>query len=325
MLQSSSYSSLVPSATGGETKEAGALIIPPYLQPGDTIAIVCPAGYMPQEKAETCIQTLQQWGYKVVVGKTLGLQNNYFSGTDAERLADLQWALDDDNIKAVFCGRGGYGTSRIVDGINWGKFRQNPKWVVGFSDITVLHSCLYTQLHTASLHAPMAAAFNDGEAENFYIQSLRKAFTGESLQYEIEANAANKTGMATGTLVGGNLALLVHQIGTPTDIDTTGRVLFIEDIGEYAYSIDRLLVHLQRNGKLQNLAGLIVGHFSDVKDTTVLFGQSVEEMILEKVAPYSYPVCFHFPVGHDKENVALKVGLNYTLEVEKKVTLKEIV
>jgi muramoyltetrapeptide carboxypeptidase len=300
------------------------IIVPPYLQPGDAIGIVCPAGYMPREKAETCIQTLQEWGYKVVVGKTLGLQNNYFSGTDAERLEDLQQMLDDDNIKAVLCGRGGYGTSRIIDGINWEKFKANPKWVIGFSDITILHSCLYTQLNTASLHAPMAAAFNDGEAENFYIQSLRKAIAGEPLLYEAEAHAANKPGSATGQLIGGNLAILIHQIGTPTDINTDGKILFIEDIGEYAYSIDRLLVHLQRSGKLQHLAGLIVGHFSDMKDTTVPFGQTVEQMILERCAPYSHPVCFNFPVGHDKENVALKVGLDYQLAVGKTVTLTEV-
>ncbi len=324
MLSSSNKPSLVPPPLG-ETEGAETFIIPPYLQPGDAIGIVCPAGYMPREKAETCIQTLQQWGYKVVVGKTLGLQNNYFSGTDAERLADLQQMLDDKNIKAVLCGRGGYGTSRIIDGINWEDFKAKPKWVIGFSDITVLHSCLYTQLKTASLHAPMAAAFNDGEAENFHIHSLRKALAGDSLQYEVEAHAANVTGIANGQLIGGNLALLVHQIGTPTDIDTAGKILFIEDIGEYAYSIDRLLVHLQRSSKLQNLAGLIVGHFSDMKDTTVPFGQSVEEMILEKVAPYNYPVCFNFPIGHDKENIALKVGMEYRLAVGEKVMLEELV
>jgi muramoyltetrapeptide carboxypeptidase len=298
--------------------------IPPYLQPGDSIAIVCPAGFMPAEKAATCIETLTQWGYKVVIGKTLGLQNNYFSGTDAERLEDLQHVLDDSNIKAVLCGRGGYGTSRIVDSINWENFKQHPKWVIGFSDVTVLHSCLYSQLNTASLHAPMAAAFNDGEAENFSVQSLRKALTGEPLYYEVPAQLANRAGQASSLLVGGNLALLIHQIGTPTDLDTSGKILFIEDIGEYAYSIDRLLVHLQRSGKLDGLAGLIVGTFSDMKDTAVPFGQSIEQMVLEKVAPYNYPVCFGFPVGHTRENVALKVGLQYRLQVGETVVLEEM-
>lgn len=300
------------------------IIIPPYLKPGDSIGLVCPAGYMPAEKFGTCIQTLQQWGYQPVVGKTPGRQHNYFSATDADRLADLQQMLDDDRIKAVLCARGGYGTSRIVDELNWEKFKANPKWVIGFSDITVLHSCLFTRLKTASLHAPMAAAFNDGEAQNEYLQSLRSALSGKMLFYETAAHPANRNGSAKGILIGGNLALVAHQIGTATDMDTNGKILFIEDIGEYYYAIDRLLVQLQRSQKLENLAGLVIGHFSDMKDTAVPFGQTVEELILEKVKNYDYPVCFRFPVGHDTENVALKIGMTYQLEVAGQVTLKEV-
>jgi muramoyltetrapeptide carboxypeptidase len=301
------------------------IITPPYLQPGDAIGLVCPAGYMPTEKFATCIQTLQDWGYQTVVGKTPGHQYHYFAGTDAERLADLQQMLDDDNIKAILCARGGYGTSRIIDEVNWKKFKANPKWIIGFSDVTVLHSCLLTQLQTASLHAPMAAAFNDGNAQNEYIQSLRDALCGKPLTYKTTAHPANRKGNSKGVLAGGNLALLAHQIGTATDINTDGKILFIEDIGEYYYATDRLLVQLQRSNKLKNLAGLIVGHFSDMKDTTVPFGQSVEEMILEKVKEYNYPVCFNFPVGHDKENVALKIGKTYQLKVGEQISLQEII
>lgn len=300
------------------------ITIPPYLQPGDAVGLVCPAGYMPSGKFATCLQTLQDWGYQPVTGKTPGHKYHYFAGTDEERLADLQQMLDDDNIKAVLCARGGYGTSRIIDGLNWEKFKLYPKWIIGFSDITVLHSCLLAQLNTASLHAPMAAAFNDGEAQNEYIQSLRNALSGQPVYYKTAAHPANKKGTAKGILAGGNLALLAHQVGTSTDVDTTGKILFIEDTGEYYYAIDRLLVQLQRSGKFRHLAGLIVGHFSDMKDTTVPFGQTVEEMILEKVKEYDYPVCFNFPVGHDKENVALKIGVEYHLKVGEQVVLKEV-
>ncbi len=311
----------VSSPSFGSVGEAA--IIPPYLQPGDRIGLVCPAGYMPFEKFQTCIQTLQEWGYQPVVGKTPGHQYHYFSGTDAERQTDLQQMLDETHVKAVLCARGGYGTSRMIDELNWEKFKANPKWVIGFSDITVLHSCLLTQLNTASLHAPMAAAFNDGEAQNKYIQSLRNVLSGQPVMYETAAHPANKKGSANGILAGGNLTLLAHQVGTATDIDTAGKILFVEDIGEYYYAIDRLLVQLQRSGKLKNLAGLIVGHFSDLKDTTVPFGQTVEEMILEKVKDYDYPVCFNFPVGHDKENVSLKIGVWYRLIIEAQVLLIE--
>ena len=317
MLSNSGVSS--PSFGGvGET------VIPPYLQPGDRIGLVCPAGYMPFENFRTCIQTLQEWGYQPVVGRTPGHQHHYFAGTDAERLNDLQQMLDDTSIKAILSARGGYGTSRLIDELNWEQIKANPKWIIGFSDITVLHSCLFTQLNTASLHAPMAAAFNDGEAQNEYIQSLRNALSGQPIVYETAAHPANKKGTAKGILVGGNLTLLAHQVGTATDIDTGGKILFIEDIGEYYYAIDRLLVQLQRSGKLKNLAGLIVGHFSDLKDTTVPFGQTVEEMMLEKVKDYHYPVCFQFPVGHDKENLSLKIGVSYLLAVGEQVTLAEI-
>lgn len=297
---------------------------PPYLQKGDTIGIVCPAGAMPLVKAETCINILKKWGYKVKVGTTLGHEYNYFSGTDEERLTDLQMMLDDKEVKAVLCGRGGYGTNRIIDAIDWKIFKKNPKWIIGFSDITVLHSYLFTKLKTTSLHAPMAAAFNDDGYKNPYVQSLKNALSGKPAVYKTAGHPANRKGIAAGQLVGGNLSLLAHQIGTESDIDTRGKILFIEDVGEYLYNVDRMMIQLQRSGKLSGLKALIVGGFSDMKDTTTPFGQAVEELILDKVKAYNYPVCFHFPVSHDKENFALKVGGEYELAVGKNVVLKEV-
>lgn len=299
--------------------------IPSYLSPGDTIGIACPAGYMAAEKAQTCIDTLQQWGYQVKVGKTLGSSSpTYFSGTDEERLRDFQAMLDDDSVKAILCGRGGYGTGRIIDRLDFKDFKKNPKWIIGFSDITVLHSHLYSNYKIASLHAPMAAAFNDEGFNNEYVQSLRKALEGKPQRYQCAAHEYNHKGEAIGELVGGNLSLIAHLVGTPSDIKTRGRILFLEDIGEYLYNVDRMLYQLKRAGKLDKLAGLLIGGFTENKDTERPFGETVYDIVYEVVKEYDYPVCFNFPVSHAKENYALKVGVGYKLKVGKgKVTLEE--
>jgi muramoyltetrapeptide carboxypeptidase len=301
------------------------ITIPPYLKPGNTIGIVCPAGYMPFEKAQTCIETLTAWGFKVVVGKTLGNQFNYFSGTDKERRDDLQRMLDDDHIDAILCGRGGYGTGRIIDQLDFSKFKKHPKWIIGFSDITVLHCHLFSNFKIASMHAPMAAAFNDGEFKNQYIQSLHDALIGKKADYKTGGNILDQPGKTKGILVGGNLSLLVNVIATPSDIQTKNKILFIEEIGEYIYSVDRMTYQLKRSGKLNDLNGLIIGGFTDMKDTTIPFGQTIEHVIKDLVKDYNYPVSFGFPVSHDKENYALKVGVDYSLKVEKDlVELKEL-
>jgi len=292
--------------------------IPPYLQPGDTIGIVCPAGYMPTEKAQTCINTLLLWGYKVKTGRTLGSNSqNYFSGTDEERLNDFQQMLDDNDIKAILCARGGYGITRIIDKINFKKFRKDPKWIIGFSDVTVLHSHIYSNYEIPTLHAPMAAAFNDGGAENEFVLSLKAVLQGKEIKYSCDGHEYNREGKAEGDLVGGNLALLAHLVGSDSDIKTKNRILFIEDVGEYLYNIDRMLCQLKRSGKLSKLAGLIVGGFTDNKDTERPFGQTAYEIIKEAVKEYDYPVCFGFPVSHEKENLALKVGVQYRLKVNR--------
>ena len=291
------------------------LRIPPYLRPGDTIGIVCPAGHMDREKAEQCITTLRNWGYGVRIGKTLGASWHYFSGTDRERLDDLQQMLDDPSVHAVLCARGGYGTSRIIDQLDLTRFNASPKWVIGFSDVTVLHAHLYSVCRTASLHAPMAGAFNDEGWAGPYVASLHRALSGGKPSYPAAAHPFNRKGDAEAVLVGGNLSLLVHLSGSVSEVNTDGVILFLEDIGEYLYHIDRMMIQLLRSGRLDRLAGLIIGGFSQMKDTVVPFGQTVEELIRDKVAGFAYPVCFGFPVSHEKENYALKIGVRHRLEV----------
>ncbi|HSQ43412.1 MAG TPA: LD-carboxypeptidase, partial [Ginsengibacter sp.] len=287
--------------------------------------ILCPSGYMPYEKAVTAIETLTGWGFHIVTGKTLGHQFNYFSGTDEERLNDLQQMMDDDNIKAVFCARGGYGMGRIIDKLSFKKFKGNPKWIIGFSDITVIQSHLFSKYKIASMHAPMAAAFNGGENKNQYIQTLHDSLIGRKADYVSTGNEFNKKGKASGILVGGNLSLLAHLTGTSSELKTKNKILFIEDVGEYIYNVDRMMYQLKRSGKLDKLNALIVGRFTEMKDTTIPFGQSAEEVIRDIVKEYDYPVCFNFPVSHDKENYALKIGVEYKLSVSTTMTvLKEL-
>lgn len=301
------------------------IIVPPYLKSGDTVAIVCPSGYLPAEKAQTCIRVLCDWGFNVKVGKTLGHQFNYFAGTDQERLEDFQEALDDDSVQAILCGRGGYGVSRIIDNIDWTKFKSNPKWIIGFSDITVFHCHLLSQFNTVSIHSSMSAAFDDDRYKNDYIQSIRKAITGEKLLFSCETHEFNKQGEVKGELVGGNLSLLAHLIGSKSDINTNGKILFIEDIGEYIYNIDRMLIQLERAGKFNNLKALIAGGFTDMKETTIPFGQTAYEIIRDKMKNYDYPVCYGFPVSHDIDNYALKVGVDYKLSINsKEVSISEV-
>ena len=298
---------------------------PPYLQPGDMIGIVCPAGYMTLERAKTCIETLPEWGYTVRTGETLGSSSdNYFSGTDSERMTDLQRMLDDPSIRAILCGRGGYGLSRIIDQIDFSRFKKNPKWIIGYSDITVLHAHIHTRYDIATLHAPMAGAFNDGGASGPYVESLRQALRGEKMTYECAPNPFNRKGEASGELVGGNLSLLAHLSGSRSELNTKGKILFLEDVGEYMYNIDRMLQQLKRSGCLEPLAGLLIGGFTDLKDTERPYGMPVYDLIQEIVEQYDYPVSFGFPVGHGGENYALKSGVEHRLKVGKnKVKLEE--
>lgn len=299
---------------------------PPYLKKGDTIGIICPAGYMAKEKVQTCMNTLKDWGYCVKVGQTVGSgSKTYFSGTDEERLTDLQQMIDDDEINAILCGRGGYGTGRIIEKVNFKKFKKHPKWIIGYSDITVLHAHLYTNYKISSLHAPMAAAFNNEGYKNEYVLSLKNVLTGGKMKYKCRGHELNKTGVAVGELIGGNLALLAHIIGTTSDYKTKGKILFVEDVGEQLYNLDRMMYQLNRSGKLSKLAGLIFGGFTDTKDTEKPFGKTIYEILNDIVQEYGYPVCFDFPVSHADENYALKIGAMCKLKSGKdKVLLEEI-
>lgn len=303
---------------------------PPYLKPGDVIGITSPAGPSTLEEVETTGKILESWGYKLLIGETVGKKDFNEGGTDEERLADLQRMLDNPSLKAIMCSRGGYGCVRIVDKLNWTKFKANPKWLIGFSDITVLHSHIHANCNVATIHSKMLNSFPDdmGKAEPLQAQtidSIHDALSGKKMSYTVVPNILNRMGEAQGMLVGGNLRTLETLAGSASDIKTDGKILFVEDTGEYLYSIDRMFWNLKRTGKLSKLAGLIVGGFR-VKpdDPGEEFGKTVPEIVLEKVAEYKYPVCFDFPVGHQRNNFALKCGVKHNLNVsESEVTLIE--
>ncbi|WP_346237832.1 S66 peptidase family protein [Niabella insulamsoli] len=308
-----------------------AAVIPPYLQPGDMIGITSPAGYTTREGIIPAATLLQQWGYKIRVGYTIGKRDHTFGGTDGERKADLQMMLDDPQIKAIMCARGGYGSVRIVDELNWDQFKNKPKWVIGFSDITVLHSHIQKNLGIATIHSKMCNSFPDNwdvadALQQRTILSIQEALSGSLMQYSAPQSISNRAGGAKGLLVGGNLKTLESLAGSKSDIDTNGKILFVEDTGEYLYSIDRMFWNLKRTGKLSGLAGLIVGGMKIKQDDPgEYFGQSVYDIVMQKVKDYKYPVCFDFPVGHQIDNFALKCGVLHDLSVTAAGTqLKEI-
>ena len=305
-------------------------LIPAYLKPGDTIGITCPAGYITIEDVQPGIKVIESWGYKIKIGDTVGKKDNTFGGTDEERTKDFQAMLDDKEVKAILCARGGYGMVRIIDNINFDAFRKKPKWIIGFSDITVLH-CHLDHWKIPSLHSKMLNSFPKewSAAEPIQIEtilSIRAALSAEKTNIVVPANTYNRTGNAKGILVGGNLSIIYNMVGTASDINTNGKILFIEDVSEYFYSIDRMLWNLKRSGKLKNLAGLVVGGFNRLKnDEGEEFGHDHYDMVTNLVKEYKYPLCFDFPVGHQKNNFALKCGMIHRLEVNsEKCSLIEI-
>ena len=300
-------------------------IQPAPIRPGETVGITCPAGFMTKERTEVCVQRLADWGYQSVLGETLFSSSaNYFSGTDDERAADFQRMLDDPSIRTILFGRGGYGMSRIIDRLDFTEFLKNPKWIAGYSDITVLLAHLYTRYGIASLHSPMAGAFQDFPDDNKYLPALREMISGGRMDYMVDADSRNKPGEAVGPLLGGNLALFTHLMGTPSFPDLTGAILFLEDVGEQLYNIDRMLRQLKRGGQLDRLSGLIFGGFTECKDTDRPFGQDVSQILQAVVADYEFPVCYDFPVSHTDRNYPLKYGVRARLIVsETSVRLQE--
>lgn len=315
-----------------EEETANPLIIPPYLKQGDTIGITSPAGYTTLKDIQPAIDLVQSWGFKIKVGDTIGKRDFTFGGTDEERRTDFQQMINDDAVKAILCARGGYGFVRIIDRIDFSKLKQHPKWMIGFSDITVLHSHINRNVGVATIHSKMCNSFPEdwSKAEPIQIEtinSIRDILKGVKMNYSIVPNEKNRLGTASGTLVGGNLKTLESLAGSSSDIKTAGKILFVEDTGEYMYSIDRMFWNLKRSGKLDHLAALIIGGFK-VKpddDPNEQFGKTLQEIVLEKIKDCNYPVCFDFPVGHQKNNFALKCGVKHKIVITStQCTLNEL-
>jgi len=289
---------------------------PPFLQKGATIGITCPSGFVSNERVIPAIETLQSWGFRVKVGNTVGNEFHYFSGTDEERASDLQAMLDDPMLSAIIMGRGGYGLSRIIDQLDFTLFKKFPKWICGFSDITVLHQHIHQNIGIATLHSPMCGAFKDFNENCDYLCQFKSILQGEPQTYLTPPNEHNRFGSAESTVIGGNLAIISHLVGSSSDLDSNGKILFLEDIGEHLYQIDRMLMQLKRAGKLKGLKGLILGSFTEIEDTERPFGQSLETIISSKVEEFDFPVCFGFPIGHQEINFSLALGMKHRLDVD---------
>jgi muramoyltetrapeptide carboxypeptidase len=289
------------------------MIKPAALQKNDTIGIVSPGRKLDKDTLQASIQIIESWGYRVKTSTNFfSKAHAYLAGSDADRLEDLQKMLDDTSVKAIICARGGYGTSRILDQLDFKSFLKSPKWICGFSDITALHLKLQT-LGVQSIHGTMPVLFPKPESA-LSVETLQQVLSGKSVPLEAALNSKNKTGKVTGALVGGNVSLIVDSLGTASEIDTTNKILVIEEIEEYLYRMDRMMVHLKRAKKFDRLAGLVVGYMTDIKDPE-LFGESIEEIILNHVKGLDFPIGFGFPVGHENPNIAWIEGVIATLEV----------
>jgi muramoyltetrapeptide carboxypeptidase len=299
------------------------MIIPPYLKPDNKIRIVSPAGKVKEKYVLPAVDWLLDQGYRVELGQHVFSSHFQFAGTDQQRLEDLQTALDDAETSAIICSRGGYGTVRIISKLNYDGLFRHPKWIVGFSDITILHSCL-NRNRLATIHGAMPRYFFDKEEQpNENLQSLMQLLTGGGAFYTIPAAEGDRPGKATGELVGGNLSIISSMQGTHCELDTSGKILFLEDIDEFLYHSDRLMHQLKLSGKLDNLAGLVLGNFTDMKDNESPFGKTIHEIVAEAVEEYDFPVCYGFPAGHNGKNLALVFGQPWELNVnEQDSTLK---
>ena len=288
-------------------------ISPPYLQAGDMIAIVATARFITPDILLPVIKTINSWGLQVYLHPELYAQENQFAGSDETRVRVLQDLLHNTTVKAILCARGGYGTTRIIDKLDFTHFKKAPKWIIGFSDVTALHVRL-NHLGIQSLHSIMPILFENIGAEKSTL-SLKSTLLKDFHDFNVLPHEYNRTGTATAELIGGNLSMLAHLMGTPDEIETKGKILFIEDLDEYLYHIDRMMTQLKRGGKINQLAGLIVGHFSDMKDNLVPFGKNALQIIADQTKEFDFPVCFGFPVGHAFDNMTLVCGAEYKLAV----------
>lgn len=290
------------------------MIIPDYLKKGDSVAIVATARKYSLENLQPAIELLESWGLKVVIGNTIGLDNNQLGGTDVQRASDFQQMIDNPNIKAIWCVRGGYGTVKMIDLVDFTHFKKRPKWIIGFSDITVLHNHIHN-ISVASIHAIMPInVLNTCEESK---ESLHKALFGYTLQYEFPYSDYNRLGKAEGEIVGGNLSVLYSLLGSKSEIDCRGKILFIEDLDEYLYHIDRMMMNLKRNNCFEGLKGLIVGGMTDMHDNEIPWGKNAMEIIKEITAEYDFPIGFDFPAGHITDNRAIIFGKKVIFEVNK--------
>jgi muramoyltetrapeptide carboxypeptidase len=290
------------------------MIIPPFLSTGDKVGVIATAKKVNKESTLQGIDMLKKWGLKVQLGEHLFDTFHQFAGTDQQRAHDLQQMIDNPEIRAIFIARGGYGTTRIIDDINFDSLLRKPKWICGFSDITAILLHLY-DMGIASFHSPMPAFFyeNDQKALDF----MRNSLFGQKKNISAQAHPLNRLGEANGKLIGGNLSIICHMIGSATRIMTDGNILFLEDVGEQLYKIDRMMVQLKRAGLLGKLSGLIVGQFTDMEDGEESFGLDVLEIIHHHTSEFDYPLAFDFPIGHTNENMAIPVGVEGRLKISK--------
>lgn len=288
------------------------MITPPYLQKGDTVALLATARKNIDDNLKPTIDLLHSWGLEAVIGSTIGLDYHQLAGTDEQRAADFQKQLDNPNIKAIWCVRGGYGTVRMLDLLDFTKFKQHPKWVIGFSDVTVLHNHLNTMGYK-SIHGIMPVTVPRATPDA--VSSLKAALFNEPISYSISPTPMNRLGSATGELVGGNLSILYSLLGSPSAIDCKDKILFIEDLDEYLYHIDRMMMNLRRNGCIENLKGIIIGGMTSMKDNEVPWGKNALEIIDDVTKKYNIPVIFNFPAGHIRDNRALIMGNTVSMEV----------
>ena len=299
---------------------------PPYLKKGDTIAILAPAGIL-KGRAETiqkAKELAQSWGLNVVLGENLFNQNNHFAGTDDERAEDFQKALDNPNIKAIWAARGGYGSVRLLDRLDFTKFMGNPKWIIGYSDITAFHNHIHN-LGFETLHAMMATSLEEKPEEiTKTISSYKKALFGEQLSYSIPSSNYNRLGEVSGQLIGGNLAIVTSMLGSKSQLDTKDKILFLEEIGEYKYSIDRMLQSLKRANYFSTIKAVIIGDISLIKKNTTKWGSSVEQLILDAL-PKDIPILFDFPAGHEPDNRAMIFGRKIKMTVNKGDQLSTVI
>jgi muramoyltetrapeptide carboxypeptidase len=290
------------------------MITPPLLAPGDKIGIVAPGRKVSSQDIDEAKKIFTAWGLQIILSDNLHNKNHsYLSGSDEDRLCDLQRMVGDPDIKAIISARGGYGTTRILDKVDFTPMERKPKWVIGFSDITAIHLKLF-KLGIKSIHGTMPILFSNPSSVSS-VESLRRILTGENQVILSDPNKNNRLGKATAPIMGGNLSLIVDSIGTSSDPDTNGKILVLEEIDEYFYRVDRMIMHLRRSGKLDNLAGLIVGHMTDMKELKLPFGESIQEIILNKTQHTKYPIAFGFPIGHENPNMAWVHGSVMTLTV----------